>query len=445
MSDVNRVLPHNLDAECAVLGAVLIDNEALFEAQEIVTPAAFFRDAHRRIFAAMLELQRRRSVIDLVLLKEELTRTGELDEVGGAAYVSSLIDGVPHSVNVAYYARVVHEKAILRRMIYAGNKLVSLGYDASDSVDDILAGAEATLIELSREALGSDGFVFSEAWMAETYKAVEHLHEQKRFLTGLATGFPHLDRMTRGFQPGDMIILAGRPSMGKTAASLQLALTAAQYGVVPYFSIEMSRQAIGLRACALQARINSYPMMTGQLEPHELERLTAAMDEIARTGFAIDDSAKLTPHLVRSRVMRLIASAKKPLALIVIDYLGLMDTSAVKSDNRQDAIAQVSRQLKELFKELRVPGLVLSQLNRASESRSDKKPQLADLRESGALEQDADVVLLLHRPEMYEQTPRDPGLAEVIIAKQRNGPTGTIKLKFVAPQTRFEPWQGAEA
>jgi replicative DNA helicase len=361
--------------------------------------------------------------------------------VGGVSYLGSLVDGVPRATNVEAYARIVRDKWCRRQLIFSGNKLLGLAYDDEDMpLAELMEKAERQLVELSREQLGADGGVATPQWMGESMNAVEALYNDKRHITGCATGIRKLDELTRGFQRGDVVFLAGRPSMGKTALVLQMALRMATQGTLPFFSLEMNRRQLGIRALAVQAQVHTYALLTGYISERDLARIADAANAIAQLGLVVDDTVPMTTQLLRSRARRL-AATRGRLAAIIIDYIGLIDTSNIKAENRQTAVARISQDLKALAKELDVPVLALSQLSRAPEARSDKRPQMSDLRESGALEQDADVVMLLHRPEYYEKVPKNPGLTEVIVAKQRNGATGTVQLNFVKEQTRFEPWK----
>lgn len=438
-----RTLPHNLEAERAVLGAVMADQTQLAVASEVVTAEAFFRAAHQAIWRALLELDRRGDPLDFLLLVEELRRRGELDDVGGPAYVASLIDGVPRGTNTAHYAAIVRDLWTCRDVIFVANKLLSSGYEADQSASDLIAEAESALLSLSHRHVGGQGYVHADQLVTETFQTIQRLAEDRQLVTGVSTGFERLDYLTRGFQAGDLIILAARPSMGKTSFALQLALEASARGTVGFVSIEMSRQQIGLRAVSLQARINGYRLLTGRLSADEFARLNPALEELARGGFAIDDSAIMSPEQLRSRARRL--ATTHPLSLLLVDYLQLLEMKGLKADNREQAVAQTSRLLKQVAKELAVPIIALAQLSRANEHRTDKRPQLSDLRESGALEQDADVVLLLHRPDYYDPKTAEPGLTELIVAKQRNGPTGVVKLRFIKEQTRFESWKDGAA
>ncbi|MDP1570355.1 MAG: replicative DNA helicase [Vicinamibacterales bacterium] len=438
----SRTLPHHLDAERAVLGAVMVDQAQLAEATELLRPEMFYRAAHLNIYAAMIEVDRRGDPIDLMLLAEHLRRAGTLEDVGGPAYLAALMDGVPRGVNTGHYAALVRDRWLCRQVIFVANRLMALGYDAVEGGEAIITEAERLLLDLSRGRT-SEGYVHAEQFMRETFQTIQRLADGQQYITGLATGFGKLDGMTRGLQPGNLIIVAARPSMGKTSFALQIALEAARHGTVGFVSVEMGRQEIGLRAAALQARINNFSLLTGRLGSGEYERLTPALGEIARGGFAIDDSPIMGPEQLRSRARRL--ASTHHLVLLVVDYLQLLDGKGLDAENRQQEVAQTSRILKQIAKELQVPLVALAQLSRANEARADKRPQLSDLRESGALEQDADVVLLLHRPEYYEREPTDPGLAELMLAKQRNGPTGLVKLRFISQQTRFESWKDGDS
>lgn len=450
MSAPAMTQPHSLDAERGVLGAILIDNEALEHAQGALGPTveehpnAFFRDAHRRIYRAIVDLGRRRQPVDLLTLKVALEAAGELDECGGPVYLASLVDGVPRATNVEAYAGIVREKWARRQLIAASNKLARLAYTDEDCTSaDLMEQAEKEMLELSRQQVGRDGGLAPAVWMGNTIAVIQERYENRKYITGLATGIVKLDYLLRGLQRGDFIILAARPSMGKTALVLQMALYMATQGWVLFFSLEMTERQLGIRAVAVQAGVNTYALLTGHIRQEDHAKIADAANTIAQSSIIIDDTAGLSPHLIRSLARRH-AAQKGNLVAVVVDYIGLIDTSGMRVENRQLAVAQVSRQLKELAKELDIPVLAISQLSRAPENRSDKRPQLSDLRESGALEQDADVVLLLHRPEYYEKEPKEPGLTELYVPKQRNGSTGMVKLKFVKEETRFERWPDSE-
>jgi replicative DNA helicase len=432
-----RTLPHNLEAERSVLGAILIDNESFHIAAAIIEPRTFFRDAHRRIFERMIALAERNQPIDLVTLNEELERSGELEEVGGPAYIASLVDGVPRATNVEYYAKIVKEKATLRNLIFSANKILANAYEADQDADLILDEAESAIFSVAEDRVKS-GFIAMRDLVKESFPKIEKLFEHKSFVTGVSTGFIEIDKMTRGFQRGDLIIVAARPSMGKTSLVLNIAQhVATSGGVAGFFSLEMSKEQLFMRMLASEAKIDNFRLMSGQIGQKEYGQITHALETLSDAKLFIDDTAGIGVLEMRAKARRL--QSEHGLDLLAIDYIQLM-TGRGRFENRTLELASISRSLKGLAKELNVPVVVLSQLSRAPESRSDKRPQLSDLRESGALEQDADVVILIFREEMYKQDnePADSdGIAELILAKQRNGPTGTIKLAFLRQQTRF--------
>jgi len=431
------MLPHNLEAERSVLGAILIDNDTFNVAAAVVTPQSFFRDAHRRIFARMVDLSERSQPIDLVTLNEELERAGDLEEVGGPAYIASLLDGVPRSTNVEYYAQIVKEKATLRALIFSANKILSNAYEADQEADLILDEAESAIFSVAEDRIKS-GFVPMRELVKESFPKIEKLFEHKTYITGVPTGFDDLDRKTRGLQPGDLVIVAARPSMGKTSLVLNICQhVATRGGVAGFFSLEMSKEQLFMRMLASEAKIDTYRLLSGQIGQREYGQITHALETLSEAQLFIDDTAGIGVLEMRAKARRL--QAEHGLQLLAIDYVQLM-TGRGRFENRTLELASISRSLKGLAKELRVPIVLLSQLSRAPEARSDKRPQLSDLRESGALEQDADVVVLIFREEMYkvgDEPSESDGVAELIVAKQRNGPTGSIKLAFLREQTRF--------
>lgn len=432
-----RTLPHNLEAERSVLGAILIDNHTFNLAAGVITSSAFFRDAHRRIYERMTDLSERNQPIDLVTLKEELERAGELQEVGGPVYIASLVDGVPRSTNVEYYAQIVKEKATLRALIFSANRILSNAYEADQEADLILDDAESAIFAVAEDRVKS-GFIPMRELVNQSFPKIEKLFEHKSYITGVPTGFDDIDRKTRGLQPGDLIIVAARPSMGKTSLVLNMCQHAATHGMVAgFFSLEMSKEQLFMRMLASEARIDTYRLLSGQIGQKEYGQITHALETLSEAQLFIDDTAGIGVLEMRAKARRL--QAEHGLHLLAIDYVQLM-TGRGRFENRTLELASISRSLKGLAKELGVPIVLLSQLSRAPEARSDKRPQLSDLRESGALEQDADVVALIFREEMYKlgDEPSDnDGVAEIIIAKQRNGPTGTVKLAFMREQTRF--------
>ncbi len=432
-----RTLPHNLEAERSVLGAILVHNDAFNFAAQVIEPADFYRDAHRRIFDKMISLNERNHAIDFVTLKEELARAGELDDVGGPAYIASLVDGVPRATNVEYYSRIVKEKATLRNLIYAANKILTNAYEADQESDLILDEAESAIFAVADDRLKA-GFVPMKDLVKESFPKIEQLFEQKRLITGVPTGFEDLDEMTRGLQGGDLIIIAARPSMGKTSLVLNISQHVATQPnlTVGFFSLEMSKESLFIRLLTSVAQIDSHRLMSGAIGQKDYGRISHALETLSAMRLFIDDSSNIGVLEMRAKCRRL--QAEHGLDLIVVDYIQLMSGRG-RFENRTLELGSISRSLKGLAKELSVPIIVLSQLSRGPESRSDHRPQLSDLRESGALEQDADLVGLIYRDDVYNKDPNNPdaGTAELIIAKQRNGPTGTVRLAFLREQTRF--------
>ena len=437
IATAERTLPHNLEAERSVLGAILVHNDAFNTAAQVIDGRDFYRDAHRRIFDRMVTLSERGDAIDFITLKEELSRGGELDAVGGPAYVASLVDGVPRATNVEYYAKIVKEKATLRNLIYAANKIVANAYEAEQESDLILDEAESLIFAVADDRLKA-GFVPMRTLVNESFPKIEQLFEHKRLVTGVPTGFVDLDEMTRGFQGGDLVIIAARPSMGKTSLVLNIAQHVAVQPnmTVGFFSLEMSKESLFIRLLTSEAQIDSHRLMSGHIAERDYGRISQSLNRLSGMGLFIDDTANIGVLEMRAKSRRL--QSEHGLSLIVVDYIQLMSARG-RYENRTLELASISRSMKGLAKELNVPIVVLSQLSRAPESRSDHRPQLSDLRESGALEQDADVVILIYRDDAYNRDPNNPeaGTAELILAKQRNGPTGIVRLAFLREQTRF--------
>jgi replicative DNA helicase len=432
-----RTLPHNLEAERSVLGAILVHNDAFNLAAQVIDSQDFYRDAHRRIFDKMVALNERHDAIDFVTLKEELAKAGQLDEVGGPAYIASLADGVPRATNVEYYAKIVKEKSTLRNLIYAANKILTDAYEADQESDVVLDQAESAIFSVADDRLKA-GFVPMRDLVKESFPKIEQLFEQKRLITGVPTGFVDLDEMTRGLQGGDLVIVAARPSMGKTSLVLNIAQYVATQPelVVGFFSLEMSKESLFLRLLTAEAQVDGHRLLSGAIGGRDYGRISHALETLSSMRLYIDDTANIGVLEMRAKARRL--QAEHGLSLLIVDYIQLM-TGRGRFENRTLELASISRSLKGLAKELGVPIVVLSQLSRAPESRSDHRPQLSDLRESGALEQDADVVVLIYRDDVYNKDPNSPdaGTAELILAKQRNGPTGTVRLAFLREQTRF--------
>jgi replicative DNA helicase len=435
-----RTLPHNLEAERSVLGAILLHNDAFNLAAEVIDSKDFFRDAHRRIFDKMVKLAERGDAIDLVTLKEELGRAGELDEIGGPAYITALVDGVPRSTNVEHYARIIKEKATLRNLIYSANKILTNAYEGGEEADVILDQAEHAIFAIADDKV-RDGFVSLRALAQSSLETIERLHARKELITGVPTGFTDLDEMTSGLQPSDLIIIAARPSMGKTSLALNMAqhIGTKTDMTVGLFSLEMSKEQLFLRLLTAEARIDAHRLRGGFLGERDWGKLSQAIGTLSETKIFIDDTPSIGVLEMRAKCRRL--KSEHGLHLVVVDYIQLMQGRG-RFENRTLELASISRSMKGLAKELNVPIVVLSQLSRAPESRSDHRPQLSDLRESGALEQDADVVVFIYREDLYgdrNQPAADTqGVAELIIGKQRNGPTGIVKLAFIREFTRFE-------
>lgn len=431
-----RVPPHSVEAEEAVLGGILLDNEAINGALERVRADDFYRGASRAIFAAMTALTDRREPIDVVTLTSQMRTMGILDESGGIENLSRLANAAPTSANVAYYAKVVKEMSLRRRLIHAASEIVSEAFEVEGGIEEFLDSTEQRILGVSEYRINPAFYRVGDI-VQESIKLVEKLYDQKEPVTGVSSGFQRLDHMTAGFQPADLIIVAARPSMGKTS----LALSMGQYvGVhtkkpVAVFSLEMSKEQIVLRMLCSEARVDNSKVRTGNLGERDFPRLVDAASQIAEAPIFIDDTAAISVTEMRAKARRL--HRENPLAMIVVDYLQLM-RSPTYQHSREQEISDISRSLKALAKELNVPVVALSQLNRSVESRNDKRPVMSDLRESGAIEQDADVIMFVYRDEVYNPDSADRGVAELIIAKQRNGPIGTVRVAFAPEYTRFD-------
>jgi replicative DNA helicase len=435
---LRRVPPQNLEAEESVLGGVLLDNAALDRVVELVQPDDFYRGAHRKLFNAMLALSERSEPVDLITLSEALRSRGDLADVGGTAYLGELAERVPTAANVVHYAKIVRDRAVLRGLITAATEIATRGYEASGDVAELLDRAEQLIFEISERRV-RNAFTKLSQVLVESIKTIERLYEQKQSVTGVPTGFVDLDRMLSGLQPSDLIIVAGRPSMGKTAIVLNVAEHAAlraDVGVA-VFSLEMAKEQLAMRMLCSEARVDLARVRTGHLTDREFPRLAMAAGRLGDAPIFIDDTPALSVLELRAKARRLKRDPANKLGLVIVDYIQLMRSSEGR-DNREQEISEISRSLKALAKELRVPVLALSQLNRQVESRTPPVPRLADLRESGAIEQDADVIIFLYRDDYYNEDSDKKGLAEVIVAKQRNGPTGSVELTFLREFTRFE-------
>ncbi len=446
-----RQAPWSNEAEQAVLGAMLLDQDAALKAAEFLDDTMFYREGHRLLFRAMIALTERGDVIDPVTLRDELARRGDLDRAGGIEYVSTLIDVVPTAANVEYHARIVRDKAVLRRLVEAATGIIQDVYEGHTAAGEVLDNAEHRVFQVAQFRRAEE-FTRIKELIWPTMERIEQLQAGAGSVTGVASGFTDLDRLTAGFQRADLIILAGRPSMGKTAFALNVVQHAAiEHNVkVAIFSLEMSKDALVQRLLCSEGLVDAQRLRRGQLRDDDYPRLARAAGLLGQAPIWIDDSASLTPLAMRSKARRL--KAEHDISLVVVDYLQLMQGPG-DSENRQQEISYISRSLKALAKELDIPVVALSQLSRAPEQRGGehRRPQLSDLRESGAIEQDADVVCFIYRQEFYDG-PVDPktnesieGVAEVIVGKQRNGPTGTAKLYFKKEFTRFDNYSTREA
>ncbi len=433
-------LPANVDAERSILGAILLDNFAYNQAAEHLRIEDFSLDSHRRIYSRMVDLSESSRPIDMITLIEELDRHKDLQAIGDVAYVSSLVDGVPERPSIEHYVKIVRDKSLLRGVISAATTAIARASDESDAAEDVLSDTEAAILQLSEKRIGR-GFMGVQEIVRETFGSVDALLQRGQRITGLATHYADLDEMTSGLQRSDLVIIAARPSMGKTAFVMNIAENAAieDQQVVGVFSLEMSREALLMRLLCSQARVDAHKMRTGSLWQDDTKKVVRAMEQLAHAPIFIDDTPGISLSEMRAKARRLKQSQGR-LDLIIVDYLQLMSGGGKRFENRTQEVSAISRGLKALAKELSVPVIALSQLSRAPESRGgDHRPQLADLRESGSIEQDADLVMFIFREEVYKQDdPELQGRAEIIIGKQRNGPIGRVKLAFLKHCTRFE-------
>ena len=436
--NLRRVPPQNLEAESSVLGGILLENDAVNVVLELLRAEDFYRESHRKIFRAMIELSNRNEPVDVITLSECLTGRGELEAVGGSAYLASLNDFVPTAANISYYARIVREKSILRHLINAATEVATKGYEGRENVEELLDSAEKVIFDITEQRIKSS-FVKIGDMMKDSIKMVEKLFERKTMITGVPTGFKDLDTKTAGLQPSDLIIVAARPGMGKTAFSLNVASHAAFSGYgVAVFSLEMAKEQLALRLLCSEARVDNSKVRTGYLSDRDFPKLATAAGKLHDALIYIDDTPAISILELRAKARRLARDREKKLGLIIVDYLQLMRGTGT-AQNREQEISEISRSLKALAKELSVPVLAISQLNRRVEDRNDKTPQLSDLRESGAIEQDADVIAFIYREAAYNPK-SDDNTATITIAKQRNGPTGELNLTFLREFTRFEDY-----
>lgn len=426
--NTERMPPQAIEAEMAVLGSMLIENEAVSKAIENLDETAFYRTAHQKIFQAAIKLFEQHKKVDLLTISDELQKMDALDEVGGAYYLTELVNRVPSAASVEYYAKIVLEKSLLRKLINISTEIASEAYEAREDAIDLIDVAEQKIFSLSERKLRK-GFLPIQPVLQETFEIIDSYHKRKGTVTGVPTGFAELDEKTSGFQNSDLIIVAGRPSMGKTAFCLNMARNAAVDYHIPVgiFSLEMANIQLAMRMLCSESRVDSHKVRTGRLPQDEWPKLSMSVGRLAEAPIYIDDSPALSVLEIRAKARRL--KVERNVGLIIIDYMQLVK-GPKNAESRQIEITLISQSLKSLAKELNVPVVALSQLSRAVESRGgDRRPILSDLRESGAIEQDADVVLFIYRPEVYGPTEQE-GIAEIIIAKQRNGPTDVVKLKF---------------
>lgn len=435
VDELKKIPPQQIEAEQSLLGGILIDNDGLPQALEVLRGDEFYRDAHRVIFSAIQDLFERNEPVDLVTIAALLAEQNRLESVGGATYLASLANTVPSAANVSSYARIVNEKALLRRLIQAANEITASAYGGGKDVEAILDQAEAAIFSITESRIRNSYFSLKEV-IKKSIEAIERFQEYRDVVTGVPSHYADLDKLTAGFQRSDLIIIAARPSMGKTAFALNVARNAAVEGVpVGFFSLEMSKEQLAMRLLCSEARVDSHKIRTGFLSQQECAKLLAAAGALTDAPIYIDDTAYISPLELRAKARRMMAD--RGLGMVVVDYLQLMK-GREGAERREQEISEISRSLKGLAKELNIPVIAISQLNRKVEERHDKRPMLSDLRESGAIEQDADVIMFIYRDEVYNKGTTEPGVAEVNIGKQRNGPTGGVKLAYIGSYTRFE-------
>ena len=435
MEDINRIPPHSVESEQSILGSIILDKDAIITVAETINPSDFYKEAHKIIYESMLSLNSNNEPIDLITLIEELRKEGHLDNIGGISYLTSLSTIVPTTSNVKYYANIVKEKSVMRQLIKASNEIINLGYDASTDVQEILNKAEKSIFDISQEKSGDDIQPIN-AVLQDTFDMIEKLCTEKKEVTGITTGFKDLNKKINGLQRTDLILLAARPAMGKTAFSLNLVQNAALKGdaSVAVFSLEMSKEQLVQRMLSAQSNVELSKIKTGTLGESDWPRIIDGMAVLSEAKIFIDDTPGIKISEIRSKCRRL--KIEKGLDLILIDYLQLMEGEG-KNENRQQEIAKISRSLKILAKELDCPVVALSQLSRSPELRKDHRPILSDLRESGSIEQDADIVMFLYRDEYYHDDSEKKNIGEVIVAKNRHGETGNVELVWFGQVQKF--------
>ncbi|HZS44351.1 MAG TPA: replicative DNA helicase [Blastocatellia bacterium] len=437
---LDKSLPNNVDAERSILGAILLDNAVCNQAVEFINRDDFYLDSHRRIFDKMIQLSEKGSAIDYLTVAEALQRSGELEQVGGISFLSALTDGVPRTANIEHYARIVKGKSVLRRLINEANKIIATCFEAEEDPQIILDNAEKAIFALAEDRI-REGFTHLKPVLHQQLEAVEKMAGRENMLTGVPTGFTEFDKLTNGLQKTDLIIIAARPSTGKTSLVLNMVQNAAlKYGAVAgVFSLEMSKQQLVQRMLCSESQVDAQRFRNGFLNKEEWGRLAEGLAHLAEGKIFIDDTPGISILEMRAKARRL--KAEHGLDMLVVDYLQLMSGRG-RTESRQQEVSQISRDLKALAKELDVPVIALSQLSRAPETRTNHEPQLSDLRESGSIEQDADIVAFIFREEMYNETEENKGIAQLLVRKNRNGPTNDIKMVFIKQFTRFENlWQ----
>ena len=433
--DLGKVPPQDIEAEQAVIGSMLTDQDAVVAAIETLKPEDVYREDNKLIYSAILNIYNRAEPIDIITLKAELSSMGKLDNVGGLEYIVGLPDKVPTTANVDRYIKIVEEKSMLRNLIKTANEILSMGYDQTEDVEDVMDLAEKKIFDVMQKK-SKTGYTSIKDVLVESFTKLEELYNQKQHVTGVPTGFIDLDRMTAGLHGSEFILIAARPAMGKSAFALNIATYAATRANVPVaiFSLEMSKEQVGNRILCSEALVDSNNVRTGDLNDEELSKLAETSGELSQAPIYIDDTAGITITEMRARCRKL--KLEKNIGLVVVDYLQLIQGSG-KTSGREQEIAEISRSLKILAKELEIPVIALSQLSRAVEARDDHRPMLSDLRESGSIEQDADIVMFLYRDDYYNEDSPEKNVAEVIIAKQRAGSTGTVKLAWIGNYTKF--------
>jgi len=444
VTDLIKVPPQSVEAEQSVLGGLLLDNQSWDRIADILTADDFYRREHRLIFSAIATLCEESSPADVVTVSEWLERSGELEHAGGLAYLGSLANNTPSAANIVAYAAIVRENSVMRELVRAAGEIGSAAYTPEGrSANELLDFAEKRIMDISEKGHRRGDFQPLNTLLSKAVDRIDTLFRSKSSITGVATGYTDLDEMTSGLQPSDLVIIAGRPSMGKTSLAMNIAENAAVGNKIPVavFSMEMPGTQLALRMMASLGRINAHRVRTGKLDDDDWPRLTSAVSLLNEAPIFIDDSPGLTPMELRARARRL--KRENGLGMIIVDYLQLMQSTERNEENRATEISNITRALKGLAKELDVPVIAMSQLNRSVESRTDKKPVMSDLRESGAIEQDADVILFIYRDEVYNKDSPVKGTADIIIAKQRNGPIGEVRLTFLGEYTRFENYTSA--